>query len=954
MENKAAEMNPAPADPASIERIADEFVQRIRRGDDPALAEFTNRHPELADEIRELFPTIRELERAKIAALSASGSANRAGQQPPPEHLGDFRILREIGRGGMGVVYEAEQESLGRRVAIKVLPRQFFEDAGRRQRFEREARLAAGLHHTNIVPVFGIGEHEGHHYYVMQYIRGVGLDRVFQLLIGAEGKPPGTLPDLLSLVRDPSRIPPLASRSGGAASTTLSAPDRVLDAHPGRVEQPPQPDGPPPSAPSGYWRCMARLLAQGADALAFAHRQGVTHRDVKPANLLLDEDGALWVADFGLATQHEQESMTRSGDLAGTLRYMAPERFEGRHDERSDVYSLGITLYELATLAPAFRPSDGHSVLKAVLSEPLAPPRRLQPAMPRDLETVILTATARQPAHRYASAEALRDDLRRFADGLPVRARWISPIERLARWAARNRALAASLSLAAVLLLTVATVSTVAYVRVSRAEGDTQQALRGQTRQRERAEATLRLAEAALDTVFDRLAPLSPGEHATSDEGEQSYAVPATPVLSRASAELLTSLLEFYRRLSAQEGQSRALQLKTADSQRRVGEIHERLGRVDDAQAALAESISRYEALAASDPADRAAQVALADVRNELAELDFRQGRLREGEQQLQSALDLLESLTREASADAGTWFVLARTHYLFSRSIPDPRRAVLRGEPTSREASSTAESVRDRRPRRAEAIGLRRRHLEEATAILNRLCAASPAPPAYRHLLARCLRGMPPARPAAARDDETPPRDRAVQLLEQLVAEFPGVAEYRVDLSETYAMQSASREQLQRAVEMMDALHRERPDEPEYAATLARVLFMVARSYERENRHQDASDAILRAATLQDALARRFPDVGAYTQTAISFDLAAARVLEQEEQLALASEFLERVVSRLDGLSPEDAQAPFVRAMRVRCYRQLVTVYTAIGDEASAQENADHLEDLRREAVNR
>lgn len=946
-------MDPAQADPALIERIADEFVQRIRRGEDPALAEFTERHPELADDIRELFPTIRELERAKQSASSASGSASGAAEQQPPERLGDFRILREIGRGGMGVVYEAEQESLGRRVAIKVLPRQFFEDAGRRQRFEREARLAAGLHHTNIVPVFGIGEHEGHHYYVMQYIRGVGLDRVFHALSAAAGSPPATLPDLLSLIRDASQTRRSDSRTDSANSSTLSAPARVLDAHASALRSPGV-GGTPPSVSSGYWRCIARLLAQGGDALAFAHRQGVLHRDVKPANLLLDEDGALWVADFGLATQHEQESMTRSGDLAGTLRYMAPERFEGRQDERSDVYSLGITLYELATLMPAFRPSDGRSVLKAVLSEPLTAPRRIHPAMPRDLETVILTATARVSAHRYASAEALRDDLRRFADGLPVRARWISPIERAARWAARNRALAASLTLAAVLLVTVATVSTAAYVRVSRAEGDTKLALGGQTRQRERAEASLRLAESALDTVFDRLAPLSAAEHGLSEEGEQAYAIPSTPVLSRASAELLSSLLEFYRRLAEQEGQSRALQRKTADSQRRVGEIHERLGRIDDAQAAFEESITRFEALAASDPADRAVRIALADVRNELAELAFRQGRPREGEQQLQHSLDLLEPLVAGAGEDSAAWFVLARTHYLFSRGVPDLRRVAARGAPTSREASAPADAGRDRRPRRVETFAARRRHLEEATAILNRLCATTPAPPAYRHLLARCLRGMQAPRLPGARDADTSQRDRAVQLLEQLVTEFPGVAEYRVDLAECYAMQAVSREHLQRAVEMIDALHRERPDEPEYAATLARILFQVSRSYERESRHQDASDAILRAATLQDELARRFPDVGAYAQTAISFDLAAARVLEQEEQLALASEFLERVVSRLDGLPSEESQAPFVRAMRVRCYRQLVTVYTALGDEESAQENADHLEDLRRDVQGR
>src|SRR5262245_3668110 len=160
-----------------VEELAAEFMERQRRGENPTIEEYTSRHPELADEIRDLFPTIAALEGWKLE------SAARAPEPPKKlTYLGDFRIIREIGRGGMGIVYEAEQESLNRRVAVKVLPQSALLREKQLRRFEREAKTAARLHHTNIVPVFGVGEQDGLHYYVMQFIRGVGLDAVIDAL----------------------------------------------------------------------------------------------------------------------------------------------------------------------------------------------------------------------------------------------------------------------------------------------------------------------------------------------------------------------------------------------------------------------------------------------------------------------------------------------------------------------------------------------------------------------------------------------------------------------------------------------------------------------------------------------------------------------------------------------------------------------------------------------------
>ncbi len=193
-----------------------------------------------------------------------------------------------------------------------------------------------------------------------------------------------------------------------------------------------------------FYRSIARIGVQVAEALEYANRQGILHRDIKPSNLLLDNHGNVWVADFGLAKTAEADDLTHSGDIVGTIRYMAPERFSGHCDARSDVYSLGLTLYELVALRPAYEASDRHRLMERVLHEEPERLKKLAPGVPRDLETIVAKATARDPALRYATAAALADDLRRFIEDRPIRARRVSPVERLARWCRRNPWLAAA------------------------------------------------------------------------------------------------------------------------------------------------------------------------------------------------------------------------------------------------------------------------------------------------------------------------------------------------------------------------------------------------------------------------------------------------------------------------------------------------------------------------------
>src|SRR6516165_10304499 len=373
--------------------LAHEFAERYRRGERPALDEYLDRYPHLAEEIRELFPMLAMMERAGSDADGPRGSAAAARPRrdgPMPERLGDYRILREIGRGGMGVVYEAEQESLGRHVALKVLSPDRSAGPVALARFQREAKAAALLHHTNVVPVFGVGEHEGVWYYAMQYIRGRGLDAVLRevaaLRRGGGGDRPtadslpaglatglmtGRYSDLSVAAGAPEVAPPSTPEPDGQRERQAAAPSSGAGAAGG--DRPASDRAVPAGPESRYFREVARMARQAAEALAYAHAHGVIHRDIKPSNLLLDVQGTVWVTDFGLAKAEGGDELTRTGDVVGTLRYLAPERFAGRADARSDIYGLGMTLYELLALEPAFRASHRAQLMHAILHQ--EPPR---------------------------------------------------------------------------------------------------------------------------------------------------------------------------------------------------------------------------------------------------------------------------------------------------------------------------------------------------------------------------------------------------------------------------------------------------------------------------------------------------------------------------------------------------------------------------------------------------
>jgi len=511
-----------------LDQLAEEFADRFRRGERPSLQEYTDRYPELAEEIRDLFPAMVKVERADD--LRQGEEAEEAGDSrasnPPLSQVGDYRILRVIGRGGMGVVYEAEQISLGRKVALKVLPGQVSGDRMTQERFRREARAAARLHHTNIVPVYEVGQDGDVRYYAMQFIQGQGLDLVINELRrlrdrtgpesqikavvegqslrprgahsrqGIEGPTVGEGVEVSAVLRsiltgrfDPGdRCPELGGASpsrlaralaGGLATPTGTGTEsRATGSDPaqtsteagsataGDATGPVRADPPalalsPSASPSSssailpggtqlssiesgrraIYRSLAHIGRQVAGGLAYAHARGIVHRDIKPANLLLDTEGVVWIADFGLA-KGEDEGLTHTGDILGTIRYMAPERFRGEGDARADVYALGLTLYELLTLRPGFESPDRLKLIEQIKTEEPPRPRSVDARVPRDLETIVLKAIDKDPKARYQSAEAIGEDLRRFLADEPIRARRASAAERYARWARHHPGIA--------------------------------------------------------------------------------------------------------------------------------------------------------------------------------------------------------------------------------------------------------------------------------------------------------------------------------------------------------------------------------------------------------------------------------------------------------------------------------------------------------------------------------
>jgi len=397
-----------------------------------------------------------------------------------PDHLGDYRLLERLGSGGMGTVFRAMQESLKREVSVKILAPAWNADARHSEAFENESRLIAGLRHTNIVEVYGAGQEGDYRYYVMALVKGRGLS------VGQLGR-----------------------------------------SFPGMAHE----------------RAVASVGLQAARALAFAHAHGVLHRDVKPGNLLLDDEGVVHVSDFGLATALNagETAPLVTQSLDGTLRYMAPERLmKGINSYAGDQYSLGLTLYELLARTPAFACSEPGKLIHTICHESVPPLRGMG-----ELGAIINKAVSYDESDRYPSMCAMADDLQRYLEGRPVAARPASVLRRYLLWLRRRPAVAVWSHAAALLVLLLFASICWGYISV-------RQSLRSENEQRRIAEDNARIADAALLRIFTGLSSGEQGFFA-SETGEEALFAGNVP--SVADARLMRDLLPYYEEIAAQAEQ---------------------------------------------------------------------------------------------------------------------------------------------------------------------------------------------------------------------------------------------------------------------------------------------------------------------------------------------------------------------------------------------------------------
>lgn len=580
-----------------VSLATDEFLEQFDRDGAADVEGFVQRYPRVADSLRGILPALLSLRGAQTTRLA---EANPAGDALSEHCLGDYRILREIGRGGMGVVYEAEQISLRRRVALKVLPFALAMDQRRLHRFQNEAQAAARLHHQNIVPIYAVGSDRGICYYAMQMIDGASLADVVRELPGrvshaatksGDASPPAdfgsdVLDDLLAGLNDQSSLlTPKETATDETATTVVAALSTVTG-----------------NSGIEYYRTVARLGEQAADALQHAHDMDIVHRDIKPANLLVDVVGNLWITDFGLARQLNDGDLTMTGDVLGTYRYMSPEQTLGRRgvvDHRTDVYSLGTTLYELLAHRPAFDAEDRQEVLQHVASREPVPPRRLNRMVPADLEVIVLKSMEKDPKDRYATAREMADDLRRFLDDRPIQAKRPSLPERMGKWSRRHRALVATtlavlcmtvvgLSVSNILIARERSKTRAAYLQITQKQQATVWALAEEAKQRELAEANFQQARDMLDFMVQ----------ASIDDLETTE----TPEDLR--SRLLQASLEYYQGFIEQSDDNPPLQTQLASSHARVAKILDLIGSTPEARAALERALETQERLVQEHPTD--------------------------------------------------------------------------------------------------------------------------------------------------------------------------------------------------------------------------------------------------------------------------------------------------------------------------------------------------------------
>ncbi|MFO1065299.1 MAG: serine/threonine-protein kinase [Pirellulales bacterium] len=684
--------NLTPAQMERLSRALDDYLSGMERANPPDADLLLKAHPDLREPLALYLSKLGELYKfaggftpmvsaddvdgdvsgAKSHASGVTAQEGESGEdwvagtnelevdtndQGEVRRLGDFRLVRIVGRGGMGIVYEAEQTSLKRRVALKLLPLVSVLDSTQIKRFKNEAQAAARLQHPHIVPVYAVGVVRGVHYYAMRFIDGAPLDQLIAELRHERGE----------LKTDVEQV------DGEGGDAFESSPTAVKLLHDAKLRM--HRHG---TVLSDY-RTVIRLGIEAATAVFAAHEEGIVHRDIKPSNLMLDRSGKLWVTDFGLARQQNDKTITASGDVLGTLRYMSPEQAAGQSalvDARSDIYSLGATLYELLALQPAIKGANAPQLLRAIETQHPTSLRQIRPDMPRDLVTVIETAMSKSPRGALPRRASPCGRSAACCAGEPILAKPPALLLRSAKWAVRHARLVTVLTSVAVLAVIVfiayfiQITTTTRYLRL----------------EAEQANSIRREAEQLVDNFNSRTVLLErPGNwerfrreqlivvrdyyNQILRESTAAYARrPDMPLLHEIAASqykigrISMQLVEFQQgRQSLAEAEANYLKVlaaspessvfvdELAECRRELGLAELQAGNMKEAQALLKESVEQFRKLSQVNATEYRRE-RLADALYSLGRYYQAAGDSRSADRALHESIDLLETLIREVS----------------------------------------------------------------------------------------------------------------------------------------------------------------------------------------------------------------------------------------------------------------------------------------------------------------
>jgi tetratricopeptide (TPR) repeat protein/tRNA A-37 threonylcarbamoyl transferase component Bud32 len=800
----------------AVDELVFEYLERVESGERIAVDDYCRSKGEHERALRE-----------RLVALEHAGLVGAGAPDAQfPERLGDFRLLERIGGGGMGVVYLAEQTSLGRRVALKLIRPDQLYFPGAKERFRREVEAAARLAHPGIVPVYTFGEESGLPYFAMEHVDGVSLARVLEAF-------------------------------AGRAPESLTARDLALAIGADLAGAP----------ASGSWiHASLSLVRQTADALQHAHERGVLHRDVKPSNVILTRGGEPKLVDFGLATRAGADRLTRTGAQVGSVPYMPPELAGGdssRATAASDVYSLGVTLYEMLTLRLPYAGESTAATLALIAEGRAEPPRRINPSVSIDAETVCLAAMDPEPQRRYASAAAFAADLARVLELKPIAARRASTALRLRRWVQRNPARAA----AAALSIVVAVGGPLGYGAV---QSGARKRIETANAELARANAGLERANAEVERKNEQLAAALAASRESERRAERNLArardavermltrvgdrtLANVPRMERVRGELLQDALALQREFLEESRGDPSLRAEVGEAELRCARVLSDLGRTAEAEASFRAAMEAFDAV----PGDPQAVERSAFAARALAVLLNDGGRRSDALALLDQSLARIEPLANAPDGDAAvrtlraqlvaTRGELERLEGRMDDALASWRAALAHFD-TAIAAGGDIESLgacREGRARTLISLGralLVAGEVREAEPILadaerawGEISAAEPDSVAWQSELAAARVELANAKMSLGRfADATPHLLAALETRERLAADFPHTAAYRAQLAGVLASlgnvasQAGRTEEalakLRRARDLFAAVVAEQPDSTQHELALAQT----------------------------------------------------------------------------------------------------------------------------------